>query len=59
MPDHVEATAVHNASTWGDVHPTVERNVSIDATTAWRCSSESAVRVSPTGHLVFPIQGPY
>ncbi|MGO4587999.1 hypothetical protein [Paenarthrobacter sp. 2TAF44] len=41
MPDHVEATAVHDASTWADAHFAIERNVSMDATTAWRCSSES------------------
>ncbi|XAS71621.1 hypothetical protein VUN82_21465 [Micrococcaceae bacterium Sec5.1] len=41
MPDHLETTAVHNASIWGDAHLALERNVSMDATTAWRCSSES------------------
>lgn len=32
MPDHVEAAAIHDASTWGDVHLAIQRHVSIDAT---------------------------
>jgi len=32
MLDHVEEAAIHDASTWGDVHLAIQRHVSIDAT---------------------------